>query len=277
MALSLSTPNSSCFYSRTTTTSRFGRQDRPAFLSNERRTFRPAFFAEVQKRLSLRPKRAKITMMSLGLPRVYYEDPISGVKNFLDVFEALQKERVVFITERIEEEMANQFVATLLFLDEQDSSTDLHFFINCQGGDVSSSMAIYDAMKYIKSEVRTRCFGYAYDISGFILAAGKKGSRTALPHSHIMLRPPIGESNGQVDDVVNETSQLLGIRDRLFKKLAEHTGQPEQKIFEDLTSGKEFNAQEAIEYGIIDEIAKKASGFSNDRPGRKEKIAPGLG
>ncbi|KAJ4775129.1 ATP-dependent Clp protease proteolytic subunit [Rhynchospora pubera] len=273
MALSITPPSLRCSYARTDTTSRSRAADRPGYLRTGKRNVNIAFNKEVQKRLSWRSKgtatRARVTMMPVGVPSVLYEN------DFLDIWDVLNKERIVFIGDEIDEEISNKLVATLLYLDGLDSSTDLFFFINCHGGDVSSSLAIYDTMQFLKSSVVTRCIGYAYDIPAFILAAGKRGSRAALPHTRIILRSPVGEADGKVDDVLNETKELTKIRDHLYNELAKHTGQPVEKIFQDLTEGKGFNTQEAIEYGLIDRIARPRR-LSNTIH-QQEKTAPGLG
>ncbi|KAJ3691031.1 hypothetical protein LUZ61_020195 [Rhynchospora tenuis] len=279
MALSVTPPNLRSLYARTNTTSRSRASDRPGYLHTGKRNVNIAFNKEVQKKLSWRSKgtatRAQVTMMSIGVPRVLYENSKDGTADFLDLWDVLHKERIVFIGDEIDEEVGNKLVATLLYLDELDDSKDLFFFINCQGGDISSSLAIYDTMQFLRSPVATRCIGYAYDIPAFILAAGKKGNRAALPHTRIILRAPVGEANGQVDDVLNETKELTKIRDHLFNELAKQTGQPAEKIFQDLTEGKRFNTQGAIEYGLIDRIARAKR--SSNTIFRHEKTTPGLG
>ncbi|XP_075102085.1 ATP-dependent Clp protease proteolytic subunit-related protein 2, chloroplastic isoform X1 [Nicotiana tabacum] len=221
-----------------------------------------------------KPTRARVSMMPIGTPRVPYRNPTEGTWQWVDLWNALYRERVIFIGQHIDEEFSNQILATMLYLDSIDDSKKLYLYINGPGGDLTPSMAIYDTMQSLKSAVGTHCVGYAYNLAGFLLAAGEKGNRFAMPLSRIALQSPAGAARGQADDIRNEADELLRIRDYLFKELAEKTGQPVEKVHKDLSRMKRFNAQEALEYGLIDRIVRPPR-IKADAP-RKDTTA-GLG
>ncbi|XP_050377104.1 ATP-dependent Clp protease proteolytic subunit-related protein 2, chloroplastic [Argentina anserina] len=219
------------------------------------------FYSKVSK--SLLPRKgnhrsscAQVRMMPIGTPKVPYQTPGEGGWQWVDLWNALYRERVIFIGQNIDEEFSNQILATMLYLDTIDSSKRLYMYINGPGGDLTPSMAIYDTMQSLKSPVGTHCVGYAYNLAAFLLAAGEKGNRFAMPLSRIALQSPAGAARGQADDIRNEANELLRIRDYLFNELAEKTGQPIEKINKDLSRMKRFNAQEALEYGLIDRVVR---------------------
>lgn len=239
-----------------------------------------AFHSRVHQSLSLRcsnkrPTRARISMMPIGTPRVPYRTPGEGTWQWVDLWNALYRERVIFIGQHIDEEFSNQVLATMLYLDSIETSKKLHLYINGPGGDLTPSMAIYDTMQSLKNPVATNCVGYAYNLAGFLLAAGEKGSRVAMPLCRIALQSPAGAARGQADDIQNEANELLRIRNYLYGELAKKTGQPVEKINKDLSRMKRFNAQEALEYGLIDRVLRPAR-IKADAP-RKEAAGSGLG
>ncbi|KAM1034483.1 hypothetical protein PS1_038168 [Malus domestica] len=203
-----------------------------------------------------RSSRARVGMMPIGTPKVPYRTPGEGTWQWVDLWNALYRERVIFIGQNIDEEFSNQILATMLYLDTIDSSKRLYMYINGPGGDLTPSMAIYDTMQSLKSPVGTHCVGYAYNLAAFLLTAGEKGNRFAMPLSRIALQSPAGAARGQADDIQNEANELLRIRDYLFNELAMKTGQPVEKINKDLSRMKRFNAQEALEYGLIDRVVR---------------------
>lgn len=228
------------------------------------------FHCRVQQSVSLRNLNQKyarpcVSMMPIGTPRVPFRTPGEGTWQWVDLWNALYRERVIFIGQHIDEEFSNQVLATMLYLDSMDDSKKLYLYINGPGGDLTPSMAIYDTMQSLKSPVGTNCVGYAYNLAGFLLAAGEKGNRVAMPLSRIALQSPAGAARGQADDVHNEANELLRIRDYLFGELAKKTGQPIEKINNDFSRMKRFNAQEALDYGLIDRIL---------RPSRIKPLAP---
>ncbi|WOL13053.1 hypothetical protein Cni_G21822 [Canna indica] len=219
------------------------------------------FYTRVHQSLSLRlpakgGSRGRAFMMPIGTPRVPYRTPGEGTWQWVDVWNALYRERIIVIGQQIDEEFSNQVLATMLYLDSVESSKKIHLYINGPGGDLTPSMAIYDTMQSLKSPVATQCVGYAFNLAGFLVAAGEKGSRCGLPHCRIALQAPAGAARGQADDIKNEANELLRIREYLFAELAKKTGQPVEKINKDLSRMKRFTAQEALEYGIIDHILR---------------------
>ncbi|XP_038906920.1 ATP-dependent Clp protease proteolytic subunit-related protein 2, chloroplastic [Benincasa hispida] len=219
------------------------------------------FYGKVHKSLQARAQnkkaaRAQFQMMPIGTPRVPYRTPGEGTWQWVDLWNALYRERVIFIGQNIDEEFSNQILATMLYLDSIETSKKLYMYINGPGGDLTPSMAIYDTMQSLKSPVATHCVGYAYNLAAFLLAAGEKGNRCAMPLSRIALQSPAGAARGQADDIQNEANELLRIRDYLYDELSKKTGQPVEKINEDLSRMKRFNAQEALDYGLIDRIVR---------------------
>lgn len=195
-------------------------------------------------------------MMPIGTPRVPYKSPGGGGWHWVDLWNALYRERIIFLGGFIEDDISNQLLGTMLYLDSIDSSRRMYFYITCLGGDLTPVMAIYDTMQSLQSPVATHCLGYAYNMAAYILAAGEKGRRSATPLSLIQLDAPAGGSQGQADDVQNETKELLRVRDYLFKELSKQTGQPFDKICEDFSRRKTFSAEEALDYGLIDRIVR---------------------
>ncbi|XP_034711078.1 ATP-dependent Clp protease proteolytic subunit-related protein 2, chloroplastic [Vitis riparia] len=219
------------------------------------------FFKKVHKSVQSRTSdskstRARVRMMPIGTPRVPYRTPGEGTWQWVDLWNALYRERVIYIGQHIDEEFSNQLLATMLYLDSIESSKRMFFYINSPGGDLTPTLAIYDTMQSLKSPVGTNCLGFAYNLAAFLLAAGEKGNRLAMPLSRIALQSPAGAARGQADDIRNEANELLRIRDYLFSELANKTGQPIDKINKDLRRMKRFNAQEALEYGLIDRILR---------------------
>nr|GMC63682.1 ATP-dependent Clp protease proteolytic subunit-related protein 2, chloroplastic [Ipomoea batatas] len=210
-----------------------------------------------------KPTRGRVSMMPIGVPRVPYRNRAEGTWQWVDLWNALYRERVIFIGQTIDEEFSNQILATMLYLESIDDSRRLYMYINGNGGDLTPSMAIYDTMQSLRNPVCTHCVGYAYGLAAFLLAAGEKGYRTAMPLSKVGLEAPAGAVRGQADDVQNETEELIRIKNYLFKELSEKTGQPIEKIQKDLSRLKHFDSQEALEYGLIDRIVRP-SDFKDD-------------
>ncbi|OGB99456.1 ATP-dependent Clp endopeptidase, proteolytic subunit ClpP [candidate division KSB1 bacterium RBG_16_48_16] len=171
-----------------------------------------------------------------------------------DIFSRLLKERIVFLGTAIDDTVASLSIAQLLFLEAEDPDKDVYLYINSPGGYISSGMAIYDTMQYIKPDVATICMGQASSLGALLLAAGAKGKRSALPHARIMIHQPLGGAQGQASDIEIQTKEILIMRERLNEILALHTGQDIKKIQKDTDRNFFMSAEEAKAYGIIDEI-----------------------
>jgi ATP-dependent Clp protease protease subunit len=173
-----------------------------------------------------------------------------------DIYSRLLKDRIIFIGSPIDDTVANLIIAQLLFLEAEDPEKDIQFYINSPGGSVTSGMAIYDTIQYIKSDVVTICMGMAASLGALLLAAGSKGKRFALPNSRIMIHQPLGGVQGQAADIEIHAKEILLIREKLNGILASHTGQPVERIAKDTDRNFWMSAEEAKEYGIIDDIMK---------------------
>jgi ATP-dependent Clp protease protease subunit len=171
-----------------------------------------------------------------------------------DIYSRLLKDRIIFIGSPIDDTVANLVVAQLLFLDAEDPEKDIHMYINSPGGSVTAGLAIYDTMQFVKADVSTICVGLAASMGAVLLAAGKKGKRYALPNSEVMIHQPLGGARGQATDIKIHTDWILRTKDQLNKILAERTGQPVEKIARDTDRDFFMGAQEAKEYGLIDEV-----------------------
>ncbi len=171
-----------------------------------------------------------------------------------DIYSRLLKDRIVFLGGPINDDVANVVVAQLLFLEMENPDADISLYINSPGGSVTAGMAIFDTMNYIKPHVRTVCIGMAASMGAFLLMAGQKGKRLALPNSEVMIHQPLGGAEGQATDVVIRAEWLLNTKKRMNRLMAEMTGQPLEKIERDVERDHFMSAEEALSYGIIDEI-----------------------
>lgn len=173
-------------------------------------------------------------------------------ERYFDIYSRLLRERIVFLGEQVTSDLANRIVAQLLFLESEDPEQDIYLYINSPGGSVSAGMGIFDTMNHIRPDVCTICLGLAASMGAFLLSAGEKGKRMSLPHSRIMIHQPLGGAQGQATDIEIQAREILYIKDRLNHYLAEHTGQPLEKIQEDTERDFFMSADEAKEYGLID-------------------------
>ncbi len=171
-----------------------------------------------------------------------------------DIYSRLLNDRIIFLCDEVNDTTASLVVAQLLFLEAQDPDKDISLYINSPGGSVSAGLAIYDTMNYIKCDVSTICIGMAASMGSFLLAAGTKGKRCALPNSEIMIHQPLGGSRGQASDVKIHTEHLLRTREKLNSILSEVTGQPIEKIEQDTDRDNYMSAEQALAYGLIDKV-----------------------
>ena len=177
----------------------------------------------------------------------------SGERSF-DIYSRLLEDRVVFLSGPVTSELANLVVAQLIYLESKDPTKDISLYINSPGGEVTAGMAIYDTMNYIRCDVSTICIGMAASMGAFLLSSGAKGKRFALPNSEIMIHQVLGGSQGQASDVEIQTKQLLKIKHKLNKLLAENVGKPVEEVERDTDRDNYLTAEEAKEYGIVDQV-----------------------
>jgi ATP-dependent Clp protease protease subunit len=185
-----------------------------------------------------------------------------------DIYSRLLKERIIFLGTPVDDNIASLIIAQLLFLEAEDPDKDIYVYINSPGGIVTSGMAIYDTMQYVKPDIVTTCIGQAASMGAVLLAAGSKGKRFALPNARIMIHQPMGGVQGQATDIDIHAKEILKIRERLNEILAEKTGQPLEKIAKDTDRNFFMDVKEAKDYGIIDEILVKRG---SEKEGKKSK------
>ena len=194
-------------------------------------------------------------MRSALVPYVI-EQTSRGERSF-DIYSRLLQERIIFLSEEVNDVTASLVVAQLLFLDSEDPEKDIHFYINSPGGSVSAGLAIYDTMQHVRADVSTICLGMAASMGSFLLAGGKKGKRFILPNAEVMIHQPMGGTQGQASDIKIQADHILATRARLNKILSETTGKPLEIIEQDTDRDNWLSAQEAVEYGLVDQIIVK--------------------
>ena len=190
---------------------------------------------------------------ALGLVPMVIEQSGRGERAY-DIYSRLLKERVVFLVGPVNDATANLVVAQLLFLEAENPDKDIYFYINSPGGSVTAGLSIYDTMQFIKPDVSTLCMGQAASMGAFLLAAGTKGKRFALPNSRVMIHQPMGGFQGQASDIAIHAKEILSLRAKLNEIMAEHTGQPVDRIEKDTDRDNFLSAAEAAEYGLIDKV-----------------------
>ena len=194
-----------------------------------------------------------MTIRNLNLVPMVVEQTSRGERAY-DLYSRLLKERVIFLVGPIDDHVANVVVAQLLFLESENPDKDISLYINSPGGVVTSGMAIYDTMQFIKPDVATMCIGQAASMGALLLASGAKGKRYALPHSRVMIHQPLGGYQGQASDIEIHTREILTLRDRLNSVLAKHTGQPIERIAKDTDRDNFMDAEAAKAYGMVDAV-----------------------
>ena len=193
--------------------------------------------------------------MPIGTPSVPYRLPGSQYERWVDIYTRLGVERILFLGSEVNDAIANSLVAQMLYLDSEDNSKPIYLYINSPGGSVTAGLAIYDTIQYVKSDVVTICVGLAASMGAFLLGAGTKGKRLALPHSRIMIHQPLGgTSQRQASDIEIEAREILRIKDMLNQSMADMTGQELTKIEKDTDRDYFMSAAEAKEYGLIDRV-----------------------
>ena len=190
---------------------------------------------------------------ALNLVPMVVEQSSRGERAY-DIYSRLLKERVVFLVGAVEDAVANLIVAQLLYLESENPDKDIHFYINSPGGSVSAGLAVYDTMQFIKPDVSTMCVGQAASMGALLLTGGAKGKRYSLPHSRVMIHQPLGAFQGQASDVEIHAREILKAREHLNEILTQHTGQERERVAVDTERDNFMSAEEAREYGLIDEV-----------------------
>ncbi|WP_119468031.1 ATP-dependent Clp endopeptidase proteolytic subunit ClpP [Vibrio cholerae] len=204
--------------------------------------------------MSYQEKNAMSPIFDALVPMVV-EQTSRGERSY-DIYSRLLKERVIFLTGQVEEHMANLVVAQLLFLESENPDKDIFLYINSPGGSVTAGMSIYDTMQFIKPNVSTVCMGQACSMGAFLLAGGAPGKRYVLPNSRVMIHQPLGGFQGQASDIQIHAQEILTIKNKLNRLLAEHTGQPIEVIERDTDRDNFMSADQAVEYGLVDAVLK---------------------
>jgi ATP-dependent Clp protease protease subunit len=197
-----------------------------------------------------------IEPQDIGMIPMVIETSGRGERAF-DIYSRLLKERVIFLVGEVNDHTANLIVAQMLFLESENPDKDIHFYINSPGGSISAGMAIYDTMQFIKPQVSTLCIGMAASMGAFLLQAGAKGKRFALPNSTVMIHQPLGGFRGQASDIEIHAKYILSLRERLYTLMAQHTGRSVEEIARDSERDNFLSAKEAMEYGLIDQVLDK--------------------
>ena len=201
---------------------------------------------------------------ALGLVPMVIEQTARGERSF-DIYSRLLKERVIFLVGQVEDHMANLIVAQLLFLESENPDKDIHLYINSPGGSVTAGMSIYDTMQFIKSDVSTMCIGQAASMGALLLTGGAKGKRYCLPNSRMMIHQPMGGFQGQASDIEIHAKEILTLKDKLNHIMASHTGQNMDVIAQDTDRDNFLSADEAVEYGLIDQVITQRAGTEEEK------------
>tara|TARA_R110002126_G_scaffold10245_96_gene46868 strand:- start:1939 stop:2562 length:624 start_codon:yes stop_codon:yes gene_type:complete len=202
------------------------------------------------------PMSRDMTEIMNALVPMVVEQTAKGERSY-DIFSRLLKERVIFLTGQVEDHMANLIVAQLLFLESENPEKDIYIYINSPGGSVTAGLSIYDTMRYIKPDIATVCVGQAASMGAFLLSGGTKGKRYCLPNARVMIHQPLGGFQGQATDFEIHAREILGIKEKLNRLMAEHTGKTYDEVVNDTERDRFLSAQQALDYGLIDTILSK--------------------
>jgi ATP-dependent Clp protease, protease subunit len=193
--------------------------------------------------------------MPIGVPKVPFRMPGEASAQWVDLYNRMYRERVLFFCQELDDEFANQLIGIMLYLNAEDANKGLYIYINSPGGSVTCGIAVYDTMNYVKCGVTTICVGTAASMASFVLAGGDRGKRIALPHARIMIHQPEGGSQGQASEVLSESEEVMRIRRQVGRIYAERTGQPLNRISRDMDRDQFMSAKEAKDYGLVDQVA----------------------
>ena len=201
--------------------------------------------------------------MPIGVPKVPFRLPGEPSAQWVDLYNRLYRERLLFLCQDLDDELSNQLIGIMLYLNAEEEAKDFYIYINSPGGSVTCGIAVYDIVNYIDSDVTTLCVGTAASMASFILAGGTRGKRIAFPHSRIMIHQPEGGSQGQASEVLSESEEVVRIRHQVGKIYADRTGQNLNRISRDMDRDQFMSAREAKDYGLIDHLPLSTSNFSN--------------
>jgi ATP-dependent Clp protease protease subunit len=193
--------------------------------------------------------------MPIGVPKVAYRLPGEPTPQWIDLYNRLYRERVLFLGSDLDDELANQLVGIMIYLSAEDEGKRIFIYINSPGGSVTCGISVYDAMHHIQARVTTLCIGIAASMASFVLAGGERGHRIALPHSRVMIHQPQGGSQGQASEVLSESEEVMRIRRQVGRIYAERTGQSLSRISRDMDRDQFLSAREAKDYGLVDQVA----------------------
>lgn len=197
--------------------------------------------------------------MPIGVPKVAYRVPGAQQADWVDLYNRLYRERIIFLGQQVDDEIANQIIAIMLYLDSEDNTKPQYMYINSPGGSVTAGFAMFDTMRHVQSEVSTINVGLAASMGSFLLVGGAKGKRLALPQSRTMIHQPMGGAQGQASDIKVEAEHILSIREKIVSYYSMLSGQPRERVALDLDRDKFLSAQEAADYGLIDRVIERGS------------------
>jgi len=197
-------------------------------------------------------------MMPLGTPKVAYKVPGGSMATWVDIYNRLYQERIVFLGQQIDDQIVNQIIAVMLYSNSEDPSKPMYLYLNSPGGSVTSGLALYDTMQLVDLEVVTCNMGLSASMASFILGAGSRGKRIALPHSRVMIHQPSGGASGQAEDIRIRAEEILKIKSSFVSMYSQMTGQTKERIVRELDRDNYMSAQEALDFGLVDKIVSKA-------------------
>ncbi|CAE7919396.1 clpP2 [Symbiodinium sp. KB8] len=227
--------------------------------------------AQAQSSDALQARNDGWYMMPLGVPKVAYRVPGAPNAEWVDIYNRLYRERIIFIGKEIDDKLANEVIGVLLYLDSEDNNKPIYLYINSAGGSVIAGLSIYDTMQHIKSPVITINVGLAASMASFLLAAGEKGKRIALPHSRIMIHQAMGGAQGQAEDIKVEAQQILQIHENIVRMYSRVTGKDQDTIRADLMRDNFMSAEQAKDYGLIDQVIQLSD--ASDLKAVAEKVS----
>ncbi len=198
------------------------------------------------------------------IPIPYVIEQSQRGERAFDIYSRLLRDRIVFLGSAVDDDVANLVIAQLLFLEAEDPDKDIHLYINSPGGSITAGLAVYDTMQYVRPDIATICIGQAASMAAWLLAAGSRGKRMALPNCRIMIHQPMGGVSGQASDIDIHAREILKLRERMNELLADHTGKSKEQIAKDTERDYHMDGQEALKYGLVDRVVEHRNGASSE-------------